>query len=164
MYVLFFVFIVLLFIVGLSVRSSDRYLKTDHANFAEVRGTFVLLLCGPRASGELVSVAILDREGDAYTFKIAAPEFSYGVQPGLTAADALQKAEKFVKRHIQSEGVQLRKVLGPGGGEIGFELKPLYPVTAFGRDDIIDVRYEIKERNVTVHIALDSAVEKQAAG
>jgi hypothetical protein len=161
MYILFGAIIILLVITGLAIRSGGRAPNTAPATVSEVQGTFTLFLYGSNASGELASVAILDREDDPYTMSIDAPDFSYSVQPGLSASEAIQKAERFVMRHIQVDRIRLHKVLSPAGAGIGFELKPLYPVTSFGRADIIDVRYMIRDRKVTVRIALDPAVEKQ---
>ena len=159
---LFFIaVIILLVIVGLIALSGDGHLKTEAANPAEVQGTFTLLLYGSSSPNDLANIAILDKEGDPYSFEIYAPDFSYTVQAGLNAAQALQKAERFVRRNIQSERSRLHRVLSPAGAGIGFELRPLYSVGTFGRDDILDVRYSIKDRKIVVRIELDPSIEKQ---
>jgi hypothetical protein len=154
--------IVLLIMVGITALSGDSYLKTEAAEPTDVQGKFTLLLYGSSSPNDLASIAILDKDGDPYSFEIYAPDFSYTVQSGLNAAQALQEAERFVRRNIHFERSRLSRILSPAGTEIGFELKPLYPTATFGRSDIIDVRYEIKERKVVVRIELDTEIERQS--
>jgi len=154
--------IILLIIIGSVARSGDSYLKTEAANPAEVQGTFTLLLYGSSSPNDLANIAILDREGDPYSFEIYAPDFSCTVQAGMNAALALQEAERFVRRNIQSERSRLHRVLSPAGAGIGFELRPLYSVGTFGRDDILDVRYSLKDRKIVVRIELDPSIEGQS--
>ncbi len=154
--------IILLVIVFLVARSGDGLnLKTEAANPAEVQGMFTLLLCGSSSTDDLATVAVLDKEGDPYSFEIYAPDFAYAVRTGLNAAQALEEAERFVRRNIRSERSRLHRILSPAGAGIGFELRPLYSVTAFGRDDILDVRYSIKDRKVSVRVELDRDIEMQ---
>ena len=155
--------IFLLIIIGLFVLSGDTSLKTETGDPAEVQGTYTLLLYGSGASNDLVNIAILDKEGDAYSFEIYAPDFAYTVQAGRPAVQALQEAERFVRRNIEVERTRLHKVLSPTGAEIGFELRPLYSAAKFGKDDVLAVRYSIRDRRISVHIVLDAAIEKQSA-
>ncbi len=157
--------IVLLLIFGLIAiaRSGSNCLKTEEANPADVRGKFTLLLYGSNSSNDLANLAILDKEGDPYTFEIHAPDFSYTIQTGIDAAQALQIAERFVRRNIRSERSRLHRILSPAGAGVGYELRPLYPVVTFGKDDVLDVRYRVKYRKILVSIELDSAIEKQTA-
>ncbi len=148
----FFAVIFLVIITSLIVLSGDSHLKTEAANPAEVQGNFWLLLYGSGSPYDLANVAVLDKERDPYSFDIHAPKFSYTVPAGLNAAQALQEAERFVRRNIQSERSLLKRVLSPAGAGIGFELRPLYSVTTFGKDDILDVRYSIKDRKIVVRI------------
>ncbi|HSB33634.1 MAG TPA: hypothetical protein VLG39_04190 [Nitrospirota bacterium] len=154
--------LIVLVLTGLVARSWGSRLKTEAADPAEVRGKFTLLLYGSDFPDNLVNVAILDKEGDPYSFQIHAPDFSCTTRTGMDGAQALQEAERFVRRHIRSEGSQLRRVLGPSGSGLGFELRPLYPVTAYGTDDILDVTYSIRDRKITIRIELDPAVERKS--
>ncbi len=153
--------IILLIIVGLAALSGSNYLKTEEANPADVQGKFTLLLYGSSSSNDVANIAILDMEGDPYTFEIHAPDFTYTVQEGMDAAQALQVAERFIRRNIRSERSRLHRVLSPAGAAVGYELRPLYPVVVFGKDDVLDVRYQVKDRKIIVSIELDSATEKQ---
>jgi len=154
--------LVLLIIIGFIAMSVDSHVTTEMADLTDVQGKFTLLLYGSGSANDFVNIAILDKEGDPYSFEIYAPDFSYTVQAGLDAAQALQEAERFVRRNIQSERSRLQRILGPAGAGIGFELRPLYPVATFGRDDIIDVRYSIKDRKIVVRVALDPAMQRQS--
>jgi len=160
--IIFIIFV--LIIIGFISLSGDDHLKTEAAKPADVQGTFTLLLYGCSSRDDLTNAAILDKEGDPYTFEIYAPDFSYTSKAGLSAAEALQEAERFVRCNIQSDRSQLRRVLNPAGTVIGFELRPLYSVGTFGRDDLLDVRYVIKDRKIIVHIELDPAIERQRSG
>jgi hypothetical protein len=37
---------------------------------------------------------------------------------------------------------------------------PLYPVIRFGREDVIDVQYTVKERKIAVRFRLDQSIER----
>ena len=153
--------VVVLIIIALISLSGNNHLKTEAANLAEVQGKFTLLLYGCSSRDDLANIAILDKEGDPYSLEIYAPDFSYTTKAGLNAAEALREAERFVRCNFQSERSQLRRILGPAGAGVGFELRPLYSVVTFGKDDVLDVRYVIKDRKIVVHIELDPAIELQ---
>ena len=161
-YIIIFAFIVVVLIVLIS-RSGESYLKIEAASAADVQGTFTLLLYGCSFRDDLANIAVFDREGDPYSFEIRAPDTSFTRKAGLRGAEAMREAERFVRCNIRSERSQLRRVLSPAGAAIGFELRPLYPVTAFGKDDVLDVRYVMKNRTVIVHVGLDRAVALQRA-
>jgi hypothetical protein len=154
--------IIFLIIAGLIAHSGNKHLKTEAASPAEVQGIFTLLLYGSSSPTDLANIAILDKEGDPYSLEIYAPDSSYTAQTGLNAAQALKEAEQFVRRNIQFERSRLHRILSPAGAGIGYELRPLYSVTTFGRDDILDVRYSIKDRKVLVRIELEPDIERQS--
>jgi hypothetical protein len=133
---------------------------TEAAVSSEVQGTFTLILYGCRSSDDIENMAVLDKEGDAFTFEIFAPDFSYTVKTGVPAGEALAEAEKFVRCNINSEGSQLKKILGPAGNSIGFELRPLYSPVRFGIQDVLNVTYTVKERQVAAYIKLDPDVDR----
>jgi hypothetical protein len=156
----FLAVLVLLIILGLFALSGDRHLKTEPAVPAEVQGSYTLILYGCGSRDTIENVAILDREGDAYSFEIMAPEFSTTVTSGLSAGAALKKAEEFVRCNINVTRSQLRRVLGPSGAVVGFAVTPLYPVILFGREDVVDMQYTIKGRAIAVRIRLDPVIER----
>ncbi len=161
---LFIAAAVALIIIGFIVLWGDKHLKTEEANPTDVQGKFTLLLFGCSSPDDLANVAVLDKEGDPYSIEIHAPDFSYTVRTGLNGEEALQEAGRFIRCNIQSERTQLRRILSPAGAGVGFELRPLYSVAAFGKDDILDIRYVIKDRKIMVYIELDSAIALKTKG
>ena len=156
----FLAILILLVLFGLYTLSGDRYLKTEPASPDEVQGKFTLFLYGCRSRDDIENVAILDREEDAYAFEIMAPDFSYTVKKGLSGEEAIREAERFIRCNIEVSGSRLSKVLGPTDALVGFEVMPLYPVIRFGREDVIDVQYTVKERKIAVRFRLDQSIER----
>jgi hypothetical protein len=131
-----------------------KYLRTLEAKDDEVSGSFTLILYGGRHVNDLETIAILDREGDQYEFEPYAPEFDYKVKKGLPAGDALNEAKQFVSFHNAFWRSQLSKILDDKGNIIGYEVRPLYRPFVYGRDDLLEVHYRIKDGKVIVYISL----------
>ncbi|GAB4421937.1 MAG: hypothetical protein OHK0032_17600 [Thermodesulfovibrionales bacterium] len=139
----------------------DKHLKTEAANAADVTGTFTLILYGSRHSNDIETVAILDTEGDLYTFEPYAPEFDYRVKNGIPAKEAMVEAERFVSWHSSFYRSQLSSVMDDKGNTIGYELRPLYDPLTFGVSDVMDVDYTLRDNRVRVFIRLKPEVERQ---
>jgi hypothetical protein len=136
----------------------DRPLKTEAAGPAEIKGTFTLILYGARFPDDLETLAILDIEGDGYYFDPFAPDFDFKLKKGIPAKQALAEAEKFVSFHRSFWRLQLSRILDPKGNIIGYELRPLYNQFVYGRSDVMDVYYWLKEEGrikVTVMLIPD---------
>jgi len=146
--------VVLLFLVISILPAQAKDLKTEEARACEVTGTFTLVLYGARHIDDLETVAFLDKEGDQYEFEPYAPEFDYRVEKGIPALDALQAARKFVSFHNAFWRSQLSKILDEKGNVIGYEVRPLYRPFVFGRSDLLDVYYRIKDGKVIAYIKL----------
>jgi hypothetical protein len=166
------VLIVLLsLVIGFSfilVKGSDALetpLRTEWVNAPDVTGTFTLILYGGNYFNDVHTVAFLDSEGDRYTFEPYAPEFEYRLVRGLSAKEALDKAQHFVSTigscFLRSE---LSKVLDQSGKTIGYELRPLYNSVCYGVVDVLDVSYWNKNGKVVIRIRLKPSVEKQIFG
>jgi hypothetical protein len=57
---------------------------------------------------------------------------------------------------------QIRKILGPTGETIGYEVKPLYYSLAFGYSDILTASYRVKEgRTVLITVEFLEKVKNQ---
>jgi len=150
----------LLFITASSTFALKRPLKTESANPSDVSGAFTLILYGANYSDDLETVAILDYEGDGYSFEPFAPAFNYKVRKGIQAKEALREAEQFVSFHNSFWKSQLSKILNNEGATIGYEVKPLYRPFVYGFSDILDVYYWLKGNGkVKVVIKLDNSVE-----
>lgn len=151
-------FVVFLFLITSVVLVQAEYLKTEEVKAEEVTGTFTLVLYGARYSNDLETIAFLDKEGDEYEFEPYAPEFDYKVKKGVSGADALREARKFVSFHNAFWRSQLSKILDGKGNTIGFEVRPLYLPFIYGRDDLLEVNYEIKSGKVIAYIRLTPQV------
>ena len=144
----------LLLSVCISLADAARYLKTVEAKDQEVTGTFTLILYGGRHINDLETIAILDKEGDQYEFEPYAPEYDYKVKKGVTAGDALSEAKKFVSFNNDFWRSQLSRILDDRGNIIGYELRPLYHPFVYGRDDLLEVYYRVKDGKVIAYITL----------
>ena len=122
-------------------------------------GVFTLILYGGNYLNDLETVAFLDREGDAYTFDIYAPDFNYRTIKGLSAAEGLKKAEEFVSRNSSFNHVRLSSIVEDNAGNIGYEVRPLYRPFTYGTDDLLDISYGEKGNKVVVTIRLKRSVE-----
>lgn len=143
---------------------SGANLTIKGANSSEVQGTFTLILYGGRYFRDVESVAVLDLEGDQYTFEPYAPAFDYREVKGLPAKEALADAESFLRSQYDFWRTQLRKVLDENGKIIGFEVRPLYYPLAFGVTDVLDINYGLKDSKVRVYIRLKPEVWIQLFG
>jgi hypothetical protein len=151
-------FVVFLFLITSVVLVQAEYLKTEEVKAEEVTGAFTLVLYGARYSNDLETIAFLDKEGDEYEFEPYAPEFDYKVKKGVSGADALREARKFVRFHNAFWRSQLSKILDKKGNTIGYEVRPLYLPFVYGGDDLLEVNYEIKGGKVIAYIRLTPQV------
>lgn len=136
------------------------YLRTDRADPSEIAGTYTLLLYGGRYIDDLENVAILDKEGDRYSFEIYAPEYDYTVKKQVPAREAFAEAEKHVGSHSSFFRSALRAILDPESNVIGYELRPLYHIVEFGQHDILYINYSVKDDTVITKIRLRYDLEK----
>jgi hypothetical protein len=140
---------------------SQKPLKTEEAKPGEVKGIFTLILFGHRYSDDVETIAILDLEGDKYTFQVYKPEYDYKIKKKVPAKKALAEAEKFVSFHYLFHRSQLSKILDTNGKTIGYELRPLYLPYYYGVSDILDVNYWPEENNIIkVTIRLLPSIER----
>jgi hypothetical protein len=152
---------VLACILFLQACMQGKRLMTGPGNKPDVQGTYILILYGGNYSGDLETVAILDREGDRYTFEPYAPAFNFKVIKGQTADHALPAAEQFVRRHPSYQGEVLHSILDETGAVIGYELRPLYLPLVYGVSDVLDVDYLIRGEKVIVTVKVKPFIEQQ---
>jgi hypothetical protein len=144
-------------LISLSVAASScsmgRYLKTESAAEQEITGVYTLILYGGRSANDLRTMAILAKEGiHRPSFEVFAPEFDYKVVTGVTAKEAVEKAEKFVSFHHNFWRIQLSKIVDDKGDAIGYEVRPLYRSLGRNQSDIFDVNYKMSDGKVIVYI------------
>ncbi|MFO0754478.1 MAG: hypothetical protein U0411_14285 [Thermodesulfovibrionales bacterium] len=123
--------------------------------------TYTLILYGGRYLQDLANVALLDREGDGYTFEVYAPAFDYRVVKGLTAKEALSAAQKHVAQHYAFWRSYLSALPGPGGETLGYEISPRYYPYETGTPDVLDISYQMKGNKVVARIQLKPDVERR---
>ena len=148
--------ILMLFSLLTSIYScaSGRYLRTDRAGPEELAGTYTLLLYGARHSADVANVAVLDKEGDAYTFEIYAPEYDYTVKTGIPAKEALEEAQAHVRYYRDFSRSRLSKITDKAGNTIGYELRPLYHAFHLGQADVLYIDYMVKEDKIITTIRI----------
>ena len=166
-----FLIILLCIVTGVSfvlAKGSDALetpLNTEWVNAPDVSGTFTLILYGGNYFNDVHTIAFLDSEGDQYTFEPYAPEFEFRLVKGLSAKEALDKAQHFVSTtdncFLRS---QLSRVLDQNGKTMGYELRPFYNPICYGLADVLDVSYWNKNGKVVIRIRLKPSVEKQLLG
>jgi hypothetical protein len=154
-----FVLILILFVFSSSFAIAIN-LKTIEASNEEVKGVFTLILYGGRDMNDIERLAILDLEGDKYTFEPYAPEFDYKIKKSLSEKEALEMSHKFVSSHNAFYHSQLSRIIDDKGNTIGYELRPLYMPFIYGVSDVLDVYYSLKGEKVRAYIRIIPSVER----
>lgn len=146
--------------------AGGRYLRVEPLRDAkEMRGSYTTIFYGGTSSVDRETVVVMDVEGDDYEFVPRAPEFEYRVEKGLSAGDALQRAERFLRWYPDFMRVRMSRVLAVDGTVIGYEVRPLFLPFVYGRADILDILYLLKEdRTVSVYVRLRPEVERSIRG
>jgi len=140
--------------------ASATYLKTEEAKSIDVTATYTLFLYGQRYSNDVENLAVLDKEGDAYTFAIYAPGYDYRVERQVPGKDALADAERFIRAGYAARSVRPSEILDASGHLLGYELRPLYSPADYGYPDILDVSYLVEDGKVTVRIGLKQEIQR----
>jgi hypothetical protein len=144
---------------------NQTYIQTKDASNSEITGSYTVFLYGANHYNDVATVAILVPTNGQYTFDIYAPDWAYRTVKGVHGKDAVAMAESFVSWHPSFRRTQTAKILAPGGKVIGYEIRPLYMFTTFGKEDVMYVNYFLQDNNkIEVHIHLDYAVEKAFMG
>lgn len=147
--------------VLLQACAGGKTLRTAPATNGDLPGTYALILYGGSYADDLETIAILDKEGDRYTFEPFAPPFSCRIIKGQTAEHAIPAAEQFIRHHPSYNREQMRSILDEQGSVIGYEVRPLYFPSAFGTGDVLDVDYILRGEKVIVTLRLKRSVEEQ---
>jgi len=114
----------------------------------EIPGVYTLLLAGASYNNDPERVAILDLEGDAYTFQPVMPAYRYTKVPGLPAAAALIQAEKYLALHCAYNGYRLKSLALPDGKIVGYELIPDLPAALCEYGNVVTVAYGVGDDGV----------------
>lgn len=153
-------FLLLLMIINYSC-AKGTYLKTESAPGIEGDKVLTVIFYGHEYLNNPVKAAILDIEGDEYTFEVKASGYEYSVERGVPVKEALKESQIFVSRHSYYLSSRFQKIVGGNGEIIGYELRPLYHSSAFGMSDILYLRYRIDDKKVIVSIDMKPAYRKK---
>ena len=128
----------------------------------EIKGIYTLLLYGCHYPDDVMNVAFLVSENSEYPLDIYDIPTSYKVKKGLTAAQAKDEANSFVR--CSSFGVwqvQIQQISDDSGRNIGYEMRPLYLVPSqLGAVNVMDINYYLKSGKVVTYIKMDPNVKR----
>jgi hypothetical protein len=141
--------ILILFLTVSFSCTTGKYLKTETAGTADISGEITLFLY---KDVYLIEAAVLDIEGDDYTFEMTGSGHNYTVEKSVPAELAVKKAFG----SISSQRGRLRKILADNGNKIGYEVRPVYGIFRYGSSDILDVDYRIEDKKVSVTVDVKS--------
>ncbi|MCE5195086.1 MAG: hypothetical protein LLF28_06495 [Nitrospiraceae bacterium] len=144
--------------------SAGERLAVKQAATDEIKGTFTLIMFGGRHFNDIETVAILDLEGDEYTIEPYSAEYNYKVEKGLSARDAIAKAEQSINWHRAYWRTNISKILDKKGNVIGYEFRPYYKPYEFGFADVLDIDYFLKGNKVSANIRLIPMIEQKFKG
>jgi hypothetical protein len=134
-------------------------LNTQEAQEAEVSGNYTAIYYGCNFLNDLETIVILEKEGGKYQIEPYAQDFKFRVKKGLSAEEALETAKKSVNCNALFRSTNVKRILGPDGETIGYEVRPLYLPYRYGVEDVLDVDYRLKENKVVVTIKLRASME-----
>lgn len=153
--------VILITLIPYKVISLDRPIKTLIINPQDISGTFTLIAYGGRYADDVETIALLDKEGDEYTFIPFAPDYDFKIKKGLSGEEAFHESQKFVSFHPAFWRLQIRKIIDVNNETIGYEVKPLYLPFYFGNSDIIETYYWLKEEGkIKILIKLLPEIER----
>lgn len=155
------IIIALFLLISLTSCTTTSRLATEEIRSNRISGTFTLILYGARFSGDLENVAILDIEGDKYTFEVFAPDFDYKVRTRVPAEEAIKMAEGFIASHGSFKYPQISQITDLNGNVIGYEFRPLYHPLEFGIFDVLDIDYWLEGNKVKVRIGLIPEIKQR---
>jgi len=139
-------------------------LNTQEAKETELTGNYTVIYYGCNFFNDLETIAFLAKEDGKYTFEPYAPDFQYRVKKGLPAKEALDSAMEFVNCTSSFARAQVSGILGPDGGTIGYEVRPLYKPFTYGAGDVLFVNYGLKDGKVIINVRLPEEMLEGSGG
>lgn len=128
------------------------YLRSEPADQAAPAGAVTLFYYGADTP---LRAAVMDIEGDDYTFSLTGSTYMYTVKRNMPADQARQEALGFMAGQRYRWG----NILDTQGKVIGHDVRPLYHIVRYGISDILDIDYRLEGTDVTVSIGLDSIAQ-----
>jgi hypothetical protein len=149
-------------ISALQAPAAGKQLRTESADRAAVKGAYTMLLYGCRYPDDIENAAILVTEGSKYPVEIYALDTRYKVKKGVSAQQALDEADTFVRCSVHTVWqTQVRRIRDESGGTIGYEVRPLYFPYDVGAADVLLISYALKDGKVRVYIRLTPEMENR---
>ena len=141
----------------------DRELIMDREG---VTGSFDMIRVGGTFADDAERIVILDIEDDPYSFRPVAGPGRVRQSPGLSANEALRRAELFFSDHCAYNGYQLRKLILPETGKpVGYELTPNYPASLCEAGNEVLVNYtKPEDGEIKVYTSLLLKVKDGSGG
>jgi hypothetical protein len=140
---------------------AGKRLNTSAASPAAVTGTYTLLLYGCHYPEDVTNVAILVSDASKYPVEIYDLDTSYKVMKGVPAQQALSAADSFLRcTSYRLWKTELRQIPDDSGGNIGYEVRPLYLPYEFGEPDVLWITYSLQGDRVRAYIKLDPDVKR----
>ena len=82
------------------------------------------------------------------------------MRKGLSARGALNEAYEFISHHPSYRCPRLSRIIDQKGNTIGYEVRPLYMPSRFGRSDVLEVDYWLKDGKVKITIRIIPSIER----
>lgn len=141
--------------------SMGNYPRIEKGSRDDLTGTYTVIYYGGTYLNDPVSVAILDVEGDEYTLEPFDSGYNYVIMNKVSAETALKESKSFVANHSDFYKSSLKRISDDAGHIIGYEVKPLYHITRFGRHDILDVNYWVRDKAVSFTVDIKRNVRRK---
>ncbi len=138
------IFFTLLIIPSLLLSSctGGKHLRSNQVvDAGDIKGLFTLILYTTAHYDSLMTIAILDIEGDGYELVPYAPGYDYTTSKSVSGKDAVERSVNFISSHHAFNHYQTKRILDEAGNTIGYELRPLYQPFVYGEIDVLEVDY-----------------------
>lgn len=154
-----------LLLFAVASTASARNLSTDAVKPADIQsGTYTLIAHGCNSAEDLSPVAILQKEGTPYSFSIVEPRGQYEQVPGLSAGEAMRRAEEFAQCSPSAGKTAVTEIRDSNNTVIGYEVKPTFLPLRSGSSDGVDTSYRVKGDKVLAYIEPDPLLQGNAMG
>ena len=115
---------------------------------------FTLIYLLGRDKEDQRRAVILDFEDDGVEFIPTVPGYEYEILQSVSISEAIYETEIFFGHQAVITNYYFKRVLGPEGSVIGYEIRPTYVESMYGNFDPLKIEYKFKRRRVSVSIGL----------
>ncbi len=115
---------------------------------------FTLIYLLGRDMDDRRRAVILDLEGDGIEFIPTVPDFEYEILLSVSISEAIYETEIFFGHQAVITNYYFKRVLGPEGSIIGYEIRPTYVKNMYGNFDPLKIKYKFNRRRVSVTIGI----------